>query len=235
MVQVIPFETLGRHNHGWLDARYHFSFARYFNPERMGYPPLRVWNDDTIKEGTGFPMHPHQNMEIITYVRSGAITHEDSLGNKGRTTAGNVQVMSAGQGIVHSEFNLENEETSLFQIWIETASPGVDPSWATHAFPSQNTDMFSLLASGRSVHRSNNVLPINQDIALLAVKADHGTELIHELETGRHVYLVPSEGKITVNGKSVNTRDGVAVSETNALEIKMEIDGEIILVDLPAV
>ena len=119
MITHIPFKTLGNADFGWLDANYHFSFANYYHKDRMGYPPLCVWNDDTIAPQKGFPKHPHQNMEIITYVRTGAITHEDSMGNKGRTEAGSIQVMSAGSGITHSEYNLEDTPTTLFQIWIE--------------------------------------------------------------------------------------------------------------------
>ncbi|HAL06071.1 MAG TPA: hypothetical protein DCP26_01770, partial [Brevundimonas sp.] len=118
MIDVRPFNTLGGANHGWLNAKHHFSFANHYDPKRMGWGRLRVWNDDEIAAQSGFPPHPHADMEIITYVRQGAITHEDSLGNRGRTVAGDVQVMSAGSGIVHSEYNLEDEETRIFQIWI---------------------------------------------------------------------------------------------------------------------
>mgnify|MGYP000511677121 CR=1 FL=1 len=118
MIEVRPFASLGHANHGWLNARHHFSFANYYDPARMGWGAIRVWNDDQIAPETGFPPHGHADMEIITYVRTGAITHQDSLGNKGRTEAGDVQVMSAGSGIRHAEYNLEDGETTLFQIWI---------------------------------------------------------------------------------------------------------------------
>jgi quercetin 2,3-dioxygenase len=117
-VEIRPFATLGAANHGWLDAHHHFSFADYHDPDRMGWGAIRVWNDDIIAPQSGFPPHPHADMEIITYVRTGAITHKDSLGNEGRTKAGDVQVMSAGSGIRHAEYNLENEPTTIFQIWI---------------------------------------------------------------------------------------------------------------------
>ena len=116
MIEVRPFASLGAANHGWLDAHHHFSFANYYEPARMGWGAIRVWNDDTIAPQSGFPPHPHKDMEIITYVRKGAITHEDSMGNRGRTEAGDVQVMSAGTGVRHAEYNLEDEETTLFQI-----------------------------------------------------------------------------------------------------------------------
>ena len=117
------------------NARHHFSFANYYDPTRMGWGRIRVWNDDQIAAKSGFPPHPHQDMEIVTYVRTGAITHKDSMGNKGRTAAGDVQVMSAGTGVKHAEYNLEDEQTTLFQIWIETDRPSAPPSWGAMPFP----------------------------------------------------------------------------------------------------
>ncbi|MBP7189391.1 MAG: pirin family protein, partial [Thiopseudomonas sp.] len=127
MIELRPYNELGGAQHGWLDTRHHFSFADYYNPKRMSWGQLRVWNDDSIAARSGFPPHPHRDMEIITYVRSGAITHQDSLGNRGRTEAGDVQVMSAGSGIIHSEMNEENEATQLFQIWIMPDEKGLPP------------------------------------------------------------------------------------------------------------
>jgi len=127
MIDIRPFDTLGHADHGWLDARHHFSFANYHDPERMGWGNIRVWNDDTIAAQSGFPPHPHRDMEIVTFVRSGAISHRDSLGNEGRTVAGDVQVMSAGTGITHAEYNLEEEQTTLFQIWIIPDRTGDKP------------------------------------------------------------------------------------------------------------
>lgn len=135
MIERRPLSSLGAANHGWLDAKHHFSFAGYYDPARMGWGPIRVWNDDTIAAGTGFPPHPHNDMEIITYVREGAITHEDSLGNVGRTEAGDVQVMSAGSGVRHSEYNREDGATTIFQIWIQPKTRGEAPSWGARPFP----------------------------------------------------------------------------------------------------
>ena len=135
MIDHRPFGTLGAANHGWLDARHHFSFAGYHDPERTQWGSLRVWNDDTIAPKSGFPPHPHRDMEIITYVRKGAITHEDNLGNRGRTEAGDVQVMSAGTGIRHAEYNREDSETQIFQIWILPSATGLEPTWGTRPFP----------------------------------------------------------------------------------------------------
>jgi redox-sensitive bicupin YhaK (pirin superfamily) len=150
MIEVRPFSTLGGANHGWLDAHHHFSFAEYYDPKRMSWGKLRVWNDDMIAPKSGFPPHPHRDMEIITYVRTGAITHQDSLGNKGRTAAGDVQVMSAGTGVRHAEYNLEDETTMIFQIWIEPDRHGQKPSWGARQFPKSNrTGAWSILASGK--------------------------------------------------------------------------------------
>ena len=162
MIDRRPFKQLGGANHGWLDAKHHFSFADYYDPARMGWGALRVWNDDTIAAGTGFPPHPHHEMEIITYVREGAITHQDSLGNTGRTEAGDVQVMSAGSGVGHSEYNLEPGATRIFQIWIEPKLRGEAPSWGAKPFPKgERSGRFVTLASG--FEDDADALPIRAD------------------------------------------------------------------------
>ena len=149
MIELRPFAKLGAADHGWLKAKHHFSFGSHYDPGNMGHGALRVWNDDEIAPNTGFPAHPHANMEIITYVREGAITHQDSLGNKGRTEAGDVQVMSAGSGIRHSEYNLEPTTTRIFQIWIEPTTEGGQPTWGAKPFPKSNrSGRFVTLASG---------------------------------------------------------------------------------------
>ena len=149
MITHFPYANLGHANHGWLDARHHFSFASYQDPQRQQFGVLRVINDDVIKAGAGFDTHSHRNMEIITYVREGAITHRDSNGNVGRTVAGDVQVMSAGTGVFHSEFNLESEDTNIFQIWIEPNQLEVEPRWDSYKFPKEPTaDSLMLLVSG---------------------------------------------------------------------------------------
>lgn len=145
MIERRPFAELGGANHGWLDAKHHFSFAGYHDAARMGWGALRVWNDDTIAPGTGFPPHAHADMEIITYVREGAITHQDNLGNKGRTEAGDVQVMSAGSGVRHSEYNHESVTTKIFQIWIIPDRRGQPPSWGAKPFPKSDRSVNSWL------------------------------------------------------------------------------------------
>src|SRR6478752_5516181 len=228
MIDIRPFASLGHADHGWLDARHHFSFASYHDPSRMGWGRIRVWNDDRIAGKSGFPPHPHRDMEIVTYVRTGAITHQDSMGNKGRTAAGDVQVMSAGSGVVHSEYNLENEQTTLFQIWIETDKPSTKPSWGAKPFPKDSrAGAFKLLASG---NEGDGVLTINADAKVLGATVKAGESIEIDAAPDRHLYLVPS-GRVRVNGVEANPRDGVAITGENTVEIEAEDDSELVLVD----
>lgn len=233
MIEVRQGATLGHHQSDWLESRFHFSFAEYFDSDRMGFGPLRVLNDDVIRPGTGFPMHPHRDMEIITYVRRGAVSHEDSLGNRGRTAAGDVQVMTAGSGIVHSEYNLESEDaTTLFQIWIEPSVLNLAPRWQTRQFPRDNrSGHLTVLASGRAGDR--DALPIHQDAALLGATVAAGESISHTLETGRRAYIVAARGAIAVNGVDAAERDGVAAWDETALVIEARDEAEIVLIDLP--
>lgn len=234
MIDIIPFENIGEADHGWLHARHHFSFAEYQNPSRMGFGPLRVWNDDMIRADAGFPMHPHKDMEIITYLRNGAITHEDSLGNLGCTVAGDVQVMSAGTGIVHSEYNRESEDTTLFQIWIHPDKRGYEPRWETRRFPQTAGDArLAVLASGRECDIGSDALLIHQDAALLCATLNKGQSVTHTMGAGRGAYLVPARGALTINGTSVPERAGMSATEESELEITAEQDTEIVIVDVP--
>ena len=229
MIDVRPFSSLGGADHGWLNAKHHFSFASYYDPARMGWGRLRVWNDDEIAAKSGFPPHPHADMEIITYVRTGAITHEDSMGNKGRTGAGDVQVMSAGTGVRHAEFNLEDETTTLFQIWIETDKPGAKPGWGQRAFPkSDRTGRFSVLASGDP---SDDALAINADAKVLGATLNAGESLTYSLAEGRRAYLVPAVGAVEVNGVALNARDGAAIKDVPEITITATADAELVMVD----
>lgn len=231
MIERRPFETLGAANHGWLDARHHFSFAEYHDPERVHWGAIRVWNDDTIQAGTGFPLHPHSDMEIITYVREGAITHEDSLGNKGRTEAGDVQVMSAGTGIRHSEYNLEPGTTRIFQIWILPNQRGRPPSWGARPFPKGGrSGRFVTLASG--LEDDADALPIRTNARVLGatIKAG-GTAKYHFAGARRYGYLVPAKGKVEVDGVTLDARDGAAISEVESIRVTAIEDTELVLVD----
>ena len=231
MIELRPYNELGGAQHGWLDTRHHFSFADYYNPKRMSWGQLRVWNDDSIAARSGFPPHPHRDMEIITYVRSGAITHQDSLGNRGRTEAGDVQVMSAGSGIIHSEMNEENEATQLFQIWIMPDEKGLPPSWGTKPFPKeQRSGSFITLASG--LPGDTDALPIRANARLVAATLKAGQSTEYHIAPGRKVYLVPASGEIEINGVVAAAGDGVAISDESLLKVSAQQDSEIVLVDL---
>ncbi len=224
-----PFASLGHANHGWLDARHHFSFASYHDPKRMGWGAIRVWNDDVIAPQSGFPPHPHRDMEIITYVRTGAITHQDSLGNKGRTAAGDVQVMSAGSGVRHAEYNLEDEPTTIFQIWIEPTTSGGEPSWGARPFPKgDRSGKLTVLASGFA--EDDGALPIRAEARVLAATLAPGETVTHTVGAGRHAYLVPAVGTVTIDGEPVNARDGAALS-AGTYTITASEAAEIVLVD----
>lgn len=241
MITVVPFSSLGQFDNDWLAARYHFSFANYHHPERDGFGPLLVWNDDAIRPGTGFPRHGHRDMEIITYVREGAITHEDHLGNRGRTVAGDVQVMSAGKGILHAEFNRESDLTRIFQIWIMPDAAGYPPRWETRAFPKGDAaGRLVVLASGRKADYGSGALRINQDAALLGATLPAGTTVDHGLSAGRRAYLVASCGRLLVNGVEVGERDGAAIGPADAaadtgivIRISAVEDAEVLIADLP--
>ena len=233
MIDVRPFNSLGGANHGWLDAKHHFSFAGYHDPKRMGWGALRVWNDDTIAADSGFPAHPHADMEIITYVREGAITHEDNQGNRGRTEAGDVQVMSAGTGIRHSEYNRERETTRIFQIWIIPDRPGGKPAWGAKPFPKDDrSGRFVTLASG--IEGDADALPIRTEARVLGANLKAGESAEYTLGGTRHAYLVPAKGKVEVNGVALDARDGAAITDVPAIRVTAVEDSEVVMVDVPA-
>ncbi|MEM1053668.1 MAG: pirin family protein [Pseudomonadota bacterium] len=231
MIELRPFESLGGASHGWLDAHHHFSFASYHDPARVNWGSLRVWNDDTIAPGTGFPTHPHSDMEIITYVRKGAITHVDNQGNEGRTEAGDVQVMSAGTGIQHSEYNREDEDTQIFQIWIIPDERGGEPSWGAQAFPkSDRAGAFVTLASGSD--NDNDALPIRSQARVLGATINAGESVTYTVaNASRHLYLVPAQGKVQVESVEAKARDGVAITGAESVTVTALEDSEVVLVD----
>ena len=229
MIEHRPFDTLGHADHGWLDARHHFSFADYHDRNRMGWGRLRVWNDDRIAAGKGFAPHPHRDMEIITYVRTGAISHRDSLGNAGRTEAGDVQVMSAGSGILHSEYNLEDVETTLFQIWIQTDTRGAEPRWDSRPFPRDDrAGRFVVLASGHA--SDSEALPIHADARVLGATLRAGESASFPLGRDRFGYLVATRGTIEVDGIRASARDGLAIADLEMLVVTAIEDAELVLV-----
>lgn len=236
MIHVVPFDKLGRMNVDWLNSRFHFNFSGVAAPMGFGFGPLRVWNDDEIAAQSGFPMHGHRDMEIITYVTKGAISHEDSLGNKGRTPAGDVQVMSAGTGIMHSEFNAEDEMTHLFQIWIEPRQARLKPRWDQAQFPkTDRANRLVPLASGEDavLSATPGTLLIHQDATLFGALVEKGKSVTYQQKPDRMGYLVVAEGSVTVDGNVLKTRDGAAIAGDEPLEIIAPEGAEILLFDLP--
>ena len=233
VIERRPFDSLGGADHGWLNAKHHFSFASYHDPKRMGWGALRVWNDDTIATQSGFPPHPHADMEIITYVREGAITHRDSLGNEGRTATGDVQVMSAGTGITHAEYNAEPVTTRIFQIWILPDSQGEAPAWGAKPFPGgDRSGRFVPLASGFA--EDAEALPLRTRARVLGATLEAGATVQYDLGAGRYGYLVPAKGAVDLNGVRIDARDGAAIRDEPTLRITALEDAELVLVDTAA-
>jgi len=241
MIEVRPFAQLGRFDNEWLNARHHFSFGHYHDPARDGLGPLLVWNDDIVAPGRGFDLHGHRDMEIITFVREGAITHRDHLGNEGRTKAGDVQIMTAGKGILHAEYNFEAEPTRIFQIWIRPHTTGLKARWEQRRFPAADRGgRLIALASGRPSDLiageegagEGGALAIHQDAAVLGARLGKGVSVAHELGPGRRAYPVADRGAVEVNGQRAAPRDGVVVTHEDKITITALEDAEVVLADV---
>ncbi len=240
MLTHYPYKSLGHADHGWLKSKHHFSFARYYNPARMGFGKLRVINDDWVAAGTGFPAHPHSNMEIISVIRSGAITHQDSTGNKGVTKAGEVQVMSAGTGIIHSEYNRSQEPLTFYQIWLETNKNNIVPRWESKKFPTQPQAALTLLASGYDEDKGK-ALYVNQQVRIFGGQLAQG--MVIEQPIKDQAYILASAGSFIV-ATSVNANaetntenvtmhkgDGLEVRQSGTIEVRASTACEIIIID----
>jgi redox-sensitive bicupin YhaK (pirin superfamily) len=232
-ITIKPYESLGNYDFGWLNARYHFSFGHYYDPKRMGFGALRVVNDDIVAPNTGFDTHPHKDMEIITFVRSGAITHRDSTGNEGRTEAGDVQVMSAGTGIEHSEKNAEDVATTLFQIWIMPREKGVAPRWDARQFPKKPVnDALPLLVSGRESDKDKGALFIHADASVYGGRLEKGTTITQNLDALG--YMLISEGSVEIDGQFAERGDAAQIEGAKTVTIKALEDSELVLIDVAA-
>jgi quercetin 2,3-dioxygenase len=228
VIERRPFRSLSGDERSWLKAKHHFRFDNSRDP----WGALHIWNDDEIAPSGGFPPHPHANMEIVTYVRRGAVSHSDSLGNSGRTVAGDVQVMSAGTGIRHSEFNLEPGPTQLFQIWIKPSVDGGSPAWGTKPFPKQDrAGRLVVLASGYD--SDADALPIRAEARVLGATLKQDQTVDYAVGPRRYLYLVPAIGRVRVNGVEIDARDGAAIKDVRALTITAIEDSEFVLVDAP--
>ena len=220
----------GHVNHGWLDSYFTFSFADYYDPQWLGFRSLRVINDDLILPGMGFGTHPHRDMEIISYVLSGALQHRDSMGNGRVIKPGEFQYMAAGSGVEHSEFNpSKTEATRLLQIWIKPDAKGVKPRYAERNFAKAETGKLHPVASKTGRDGS---FEIHQDADLLLAKLDAGQSVKHPLAQDRHAWLHVAEGEVTVNGTKLAGGDAVGVSEESVLEIAATKPSQVLLFDL---
>ncbi len=241
MIKHYPYKSLGSANHGWLKSKHHFSFAHYYNPTRMSFGKLRVINDDWVEPGTGFSSHPHRNMEIISFIRSGAITHQDSTGNKGITKTGEIQVMSAGTGIVHSEYNRTKDPLTFYQIWLETNKLNIEPRWESKKFPTEQASKLTLLASGYSEDKAS-ALFINQEARIYGGKLTKGSIIVHNIK--HQAYILASSGMFQVQdnlekragGNSANVTmnkgDGLEVTQSNSITLSALTDCEILIIDI---
>jgi redox-sensitive bicupin YhaK (pirin superfamily) len=231
MLTIRKANERGHADHGWLNTYHTFSFADYYDPGHMGFRDLRVINEDRVQPGEGFPTHPHRDMEIITYVLEGALAHKDSMGNGSVIVPGEVQRMSAGTGITHSEFNHSRSELVHFlQIWILPNQAGVKPGYEQKFYPEEEKrGKWRLIASADG--RDNSVT-IHQDVNLYAALLDPGAEIVHVVPQNRHAWLQVARGQVVVNGEKMTHGDGLAVSPEERLTVSVDIPAELLLFDL---
>ena len=231
MIDIRKSSERGRANHGWLDSHFTFSFAEYFDPEHVQFRTLRVMNDDRVAGGGGFPTHPHRDMEIVTYVLEGALAHRDSMGNGSVIKPGDIQYMSAGTGVTHSEFNAsQTEPVHLYQIWMFPEEKGLKPAYGQKNFSeSEKRGKLRLLVSPDG--RAGSV-KIRQDNELYATVLGSSETVNHELKPERHAYVQVARGSVTLNGTKLDEGDGAAISEEKAIELIGVKDAEVLLFDL---
>ena len=224
------WDSLDKTDLDWLRARFHFAVSADGNPAHAALGPLIVWNDDEIAVGGGFPMHAHRDMEIITYVRQGVLGHRDTLGSEGTLHAGHVQVMSAGTGIRHAEFNRGETPLKVYQIWLLPRRSGGEPVWDTKPFPQHDrSGRLVVLASGFA--HDEGALPVRADARVLGAMLKAGDTVRHELGPARRAYLVVASGRIEVNGEAVGPLDGVAITEVAVAQISALEESELVMVD----
>jgi quercetin 2,3-dioxygenase len=232
MIAIIPSAERYHADFGWLSTRWHFSFSDYYDPRNMGWGTLRVFNDDVIQGGGGFGMHPHQDMEIVTYVLDGELEHRDSLNHRGVIHPGEVQVMSAGKGIVHAEYNHSADRpVHLLQIWITPRHKNLPPRWEQRQFtPDQRRNrLFPVVSSGQIP----DTLAIDQDAAIYVSSLDAGQSVTHTSTPGRKAYLFAISGQLTVNGQSLSPGDQARIDNEPSLDIRADSPSELILLDVP--
>lgn len=232
MIDIIPSEKRHFGDHGWLQARWHFSFSDYHDPKNMNWGPLRVFNDDVVQPGGGFPMHPHRDMEIITYVIEGELKHKDHMGHVGRIGPGDVQVMSAGKGVMHSESNPSKvNATRLLQMWVMPREGGAQPKYADRKYDrSDRLNRLFLIVSSGDVP---GTLTIGQDARFYVSALEKTQEVTTTLSTGRLGYLFVITGEVTLNAQALHDGDQARVVNETELKITATRDSELIFIDLP--
>jgi redox-sensitive bicupin YhaK (pirin superfamily) len=231
MIQIRRSEDRGHFNHGWLDTYHTFSFSDYYDPAHLHFRALRVMNEDRVAGGQGFGMHPHRDMEIVTYVLEGALEHRDSMGNGEILRPGELQRMTAGTGIMHSEFNPSaTEPVHLYQIWLFPEAKGLTPSYEQRAFPDEGKHNRWRLVASRDGRDGS--LTVHQDAELHLARLDAGQQLEYALPPGRFAWLQVLRGQVTLNGKPLATSDGAAVSEETSLAVQAAAPAEVLLFDL---
>ena len=228
MLRLKSFEDISGFDAGWLKAKHHFAIGPYGNPAHKAVGNLIVLNDDEIAPHTGFGLHHHENVEIVSYLREGTVTHRDDQGNLGKTRAGDVQVMSAGTGIRHSEQNEEDVPIRLFQIWLKPSAAGGIPRWGSKPFPKvDRADIFVPLASGRN---AEGALPIRTDAEVYGALLRAGANTSYSFHKGDAGYLVPATGEVEVSGVPVHAREGLLIENEEMIAIKALTDSELVLV-----
>ena len=234
MQQLIKEKEHFRKDHGWLNTYHHFSFAEYSNPDKMNYGPLRVFNDDIVEPAKGFDFHPHKDMEIVTYVIDGTLEHKDNFGNHGIISAGGVQRMSAGSGVIHSEFNHSPEKSlRLLQMWYLTNKNGLKPSWEDHQYSKEDRlNKLLPIITGESSNE-DDIPKIHQDVKIFVSSLTPNTTLEYKLEQTRQAYAFVINGELTINGKKLETRDASMINDEKELAITAEKPSELILIDIP--
>lgn len=233
MINIIPSDQRYHADHGWLDTRWHFSFADYHDERNMNWGPLRVFNDDVVNPGGGFDFHPHKDMEIISYIVDGALEHEDRLGNRHVNRAGEVQVMSAGTGIVHAERNPANEPMRLLQLWIIPRRRGLTPRWEQKPYTTEDRHnrLFPVVSPDDA--KVDGTLTIDQDATIYVSSLDAGKTLTHTARAGRHAYFFVINGEVELNGQKLSAGDQARIADETSLNIRAVDNAELILLDLP--
>ncbi|ABW19591.1 pirin family protein [Alkaliphilus oremlandii] len=229
MLKKLEYKNMGKSNLGWLNSTFHFSFAEYRNPENINFGVLRVINDDLIQGNTGFDMHPHKDMEIISYVVDGELSHEDSMGNKGTITRGNIQYMSAGTGVYHSEYNRGNDPMRLLQIWIFPDDKGHAPNYGEYKFDwSARKNQWLHLVSSKE---GSAPVKVNQDVNFYVVELDTGDQIDFPIKENRQAYLVQIEGTSQINDVILNAKDGMEIVEEN-ISITAKETSHILIIEM---